>query len=199
MYKRQDVTNVNLRDDIKYIKSGSLSNLYVNGEKADRISVTVMTVGQDGTISQEAVKTTGSFTYSDSTLNAGDKIAVYDGDVVPQLDGSVISDDDVSFFEITSAKGNEYSYRGMAAEEILFVPDVLPVNVADDKDNDPDNDSITITKNKMSYGSDSLGAGLGLDEDTTVDTGDYLALYATGNDDIPVSYTHLTLPTNSRV
>ena len=181
---KPDVTNVNLRDDIKYIKSGSLSNLYVNGEKADRISVTVMTVGQDGTISQEAVKTTGSFTYSDSTLNAGDKIAVYDGDVVPQLDGSVISDDDVSFFEITSAKGNEYSYRGMAAEEILFVPDVLPVNVADDKDNDPDNDSITITKNKMSYGSDSLGAGLGLDEDTTVDTGDYLALYATGNDDI---------------
>ena len=175
---------MNLRDDIKYIKSGSLSNLYVNGEKADRISVTVMTVGQDGTISQEAVKTTGSFTYSDSTLNVGDKIAVYDGDVVPQLDGSVISDDDVSFFEITSAKGNEYSYRGMAAEEILFVPDVLPVNVADDKDNDPDNDSITITKNKMSYGSDSLGAGLGLDEDTTVDTGDYLALYATGNDDI---------------
>lgn len=181
---KPDVTNVNLRDDIKYIKSGSLSNLYVNGEKADRISVTVMTVGQDGTISQEAVKTTGSFTYSDSKLNAGDKIAVYDGDVVPRLDGSVISDDDVSFFEITSAKGNEYSYRGMAADEILFVPDVLPVNVADDKDNDPDNDSITITKNKMSYGSDSLGAGLGLDEDTTVDTGDYLALYATGNDDI---------------
>lgn len=181
---KPDVTNVNLRDDIKYIKSGSLSNLYVNGEKADRISVTVMTVGQDGTISQEAVKTTGSFTYSDSTLNAGDKIAVYDGDVVPQLDGSAISDDDVSFFEITSAKGNEYSYRGMAAEEILFVPDVLPVNVADDKDNDPDNDSITITKNKMSYGSDSLGTGLGLDEDTTVDTGDYLALYATGNDEI---------------
>ena len=48
---------------------------------------------------------------------------------MPQLDGSVISDDDVSFFEITSAKENEYSYRGMAAEEILFVPDVLPVNV----------------------------------------------------------------------
>ena len=33
----------------------------------------------------------------------------------------------------------------MAAEEILFVPDVLRVIVADDKDYDPDNDSITIT------------------------------------------------------
>lgn len=50
----------------------------------------------------------------------GDKIAVYDGDVVPQLDGNVISEDDVSFFEITSVNDNEYSYRGMAAEEILL-------------------------------------------------------------------------------
>lgn len=73
---------------------------------------------------------------------------------------------------------------GVWQQRRYFVPDVLPVNVADDKDNDPDNDSITITKNKMSYGSDSLGTGLGLDEDTTVDTGDYLALYATGNDEI---------------
>ena len=181
---KPDVTNVNLSDDIKYIRSGSLSNLYVNGKKTDKISVTVMTVGQDGTVSQEATKTTGQFTYSDGTLYVGDKVAVYDGDVVPKLDGSAVSDDDVSFFEITSVNGNEYSYRGMAAEEILFVPDVLPVNVADDKDNDPDNDSLTIAKNKMSYGSDSLGAGLGLNEDTTVDTGDYLALYAEGNNDI---------------
>lgn len=181
---KPDVTNVNLSDDIKYIKSGSLSNLYVNGKKTDRISVTVMTVGQDGTVSKEASKTTGSFTYSDSKLSVGDKVAVYDGDVVPQLGGSAVSDDDVSFFEITSANGNEYSYRGMEAEEILFVPDVLPVNAADDKDNDPDNDSITIAKSKMSYGSDSIGAGLGLDEYTTVDTGDYLALYTSGSNDI---------------
>ena len=136
-------------------------------------------------VSQEAVKTTGSFTYSDSTLNAGDKIAVYDGDVVPQLDGSVISDDDVSFFEITSAKGNEYSYRGMAAEEILFVPDVLPVNVADDKDNDHDNDSITVlqrTRCLMAADSPWMQV-LDLDEDTTVDAGDYLAICMQAGDD----------------
>ncbi|MEI3200648.1 MAG: hypothetical protein V8S21_01275 [Lachnospira eligens] len=101
---------------------------------------------------------------------------------MPQLDGNVISDDDVSFFEITSAKGNEYSYRGMAAEEILFVPDVLPVNIADDKDNDSDNDSITVLQSiRCLMAADSPYAGLGLDEDTTVDAGDYLAIYEAGD------------------
>ena len=181
---KPDVKNVNLDNDIKYISSESLSNLFVNGEKTDKISVTVMTVGSDGKVSQEATKTTGSFTYSGSELFVGDKIAVYDGDVVPQLDGNVISEDDVSFFEITSVNGNEYSYRGMAAEEILFVPDVLPVNIADDKDNDYDNDSITVLQSKMTYGADSPYAGLGLDEDTTVDAGDYLAIYEAGDNQI---------------
>lgn len=181
---KPDVKNVNLGNDIKYISSESLSNLFVNGEKTDKISVTVMTVGSDGTVSQEATKTTGSFTYSGSELFVGDKIAVYDGDVVPQLDGNVISEDDVSFFEITSVNGNEYSYRGMAAEEILFVPDVLPVNIADDKDNDYDNDSITVLQSKMTYGADSPYASLGLDEDTTVDAGDYLAIYEAGDNQI---------------
>lgn len=181
---KPDVKNVNLGNDIKYISSESLSNLFVNGERTDKISVTVMTVGSDGTVSQEATKTTGSFTYSDSELFVGDKIAVYDGDVVPQLDGNVISEDDVSFFEITSVNDNEYSYRGMAAEEILFVPDVLPVNIADDKDNDYDNDSITVLQSKMTYGADSPYASLGLDEDTTVDAGDYLAIYEAGDNQI---------------
>lgn len=98
---KPDVKNVNLDNDIKYISSESLSNLFVNGERTDKISVTVMTVGSDGKVSQEATKTTGSFTYSGSELFVGDKIAVYDGDIVPQLDGNVISEDDVSFFEIT--------------------------------------------------------------------------------------------------
>lgn len=181
---KPDVKNVNLGNDIKYISSESLSNLFVNGEKTDKISVIVMTVGSDGTVSQEATKTIGSFTYSGSELFVGDKIAVYDGDVVPQLDGNVISEDDVSFFEITSVNDNEYSYRGMAAEEILFVPDVLPVNIADDKDNDYDNDSITVLQSKMTYGADSPYAGLGLDEDTTVDAGDYLAIYEAGDNQI---------------
>ncbi len=180
---KPDVSNVELGDDIEYISADDLSNLVVNGTAVDKISVSVMTVGTDGTISQDGTKTTGSFTYDVNTLKAGDKIAVYDGDVMPSLNDSVITDSDVSFFEITSVSGNEYSYRGLSAKEILFVPDVFPVNIADDKDNDENNDSVTLAFDKLSYENSDMGEKLGLNADTKVDAGDYLALYKTGSDE----------------
>ena len=74
---KPDVKNVNLDNDIKYISSESLSNLFVNGERTDKISVTVMTVGSDGKVSQEATKTTGSFTsvsYTHLTLPTNSRV-----------------------------------------------------------------------------------------------------------------------------
>ena len=61
----------------------------------------------------------------------------------------------MSFFEIIAVDGSSYSYRGLAAKEILFVPDVLPVNMIDDKDNDADNNSVTIAQDKLSYNNDT--------------------------------------------
>ena len=57
----------------------------------------------------------------------------------------------MSFFEITSADVSRYTYRGLAAKEILFVPDVLPVNIKDDKDNDVGNNSVIIAQDKLTY------------------------------------------------
>lgn len=113
--------NTELNKDIKYISSGSISDLMVDGKAADSISVSAMTVGVDGTIT-DSTKVTGSFTYVNDTLSLGDKIAVYEGDVIPSLDTETVTDDDVSFFEITSADDSRYTYRGLAAKEILFVP-----------------------------------------------------------------------------
>ena len=88
--------NAGLNKDIKYISSGSLSNLMVDGKSVDNISVSAMTVGVDGTIT-DSTKVTGSFTYVQGTLSLGDKIAVYEGNVIPSLDTTSVSDDDVSF------------------------------------------------------------------------------------------------------
>ena len=151
---KPEVKNAGLNNDIKYISSGSLSNLMVDGKSVDNISVSAMTVGVDGTIT-DSTKVTGSFTYVQGTLSLGDKIAVYEGNVIPSLDTTSVSDDDVSFFEIIAVDGSSYSYRGLAAKEILFVPDVLPVNMIDDKDNDADNNSVTIAQDKLSYNNDT--------------------------------------------
>ncbi len=58
--------NAGLNKDIKYISSGSLSNLMVDGKSVDNISVSAMTVGVDGTIT-DSTKVTGSFTYVQGT------------------------------------------------------------------------------------------------------------------------------------
>lgn len=182
---KPEVKNAGLNKDIKYISSGSLSNLMVDGKSVDNISVSAMTVGVDGTIT-DSTKVTGSFTYVQGTLSLGDKIAVYEGNVIPSLDTTSVSDDDVSFFEIIAVDGSSYSYRGLAAKEILFVPDVLPVNMIDDKDNDADNNSVTIAQDKLSYNNDtnSTDDNPSLGENTTIDNGDYLALYSDTEDNI---------------
>ena len=182
MYK-PDVRNTELNKDIKYISSGSISDLMVDGKAADSISVSAMTVGVDGTIT-DSTKVTGSFTYVNDTLSLGDKIAVYEGNVIPSLDTEAVTDDDVSFFEITSADDSRYTYRGLAAKEILFVPDVLPVNIKDDKDNDVGNNSVIIAQDKLTYDNVDAKDNPSLGEDTTIDNGDYLALYNDGDDNI---------------
>lgn len=68
----------------------------VDGKSVDNISVSAMTVGVDGTIT-DSTKVTGSFTYVQGTLSLGDKIAVYEGNVIPSLETTSVSDDDVSF------------------------------------------------------------------------------------------------------
>lgn len=180
---KPDVRNTELNKDIKYISSGSISDLMVDGKAADSISVSAMTVGVDGTIT-DSTKVTGSFTYVNDTLSLGDKIAVYEGNVIPSLDTETVTDDDVSFFEITSADDSRYTYRGLAAKEILFVPDVLPVNIKDDKDNDVGNNSVIIAQDKLTYDNVDAKDNPSLGEDTTIDNGDYLALYNDGDDNI---------------
>ena len=180
---KPDVRNTELNKDIKYISSDSISDLMVDGKAADSISVSAMTVGVDGTIT-DSTKVTGSFTYVNDTLSLGDKIAVYEGNVIPSLDTETVTDDDVSFFEITSADDSRYTYRGLAAKEILFVPDVLPVNIKDDKDNDVGNNSVIIAQDKLTYDNVDAKDNPSLGEDTTIDNGDYLALYNDGDDNI---------------
>ena len=65
-----------------------------------------------------------------------------------------------------------------------LVTNQIVLTIGYDKDNDYDNDSITVLQSKMTYGADSPYAGLGLDEDTTVDAGDYLAIYEAGDNQI---------------
>lgn len=183
---KADVSNVSLNNEIKYIPIKDLKNLTVNGQAASEVSVAVMTVGMDGSVTGEGSDTKGTFTYEKQTLNVGDQIAVYSGDVIPTMNLTSGSDSDVSFFEITAVNGTTYSYRGSDAEDVLFMPDVLPLDQSKDLDGDPNNNSVTVPVSELTFGDDAMSQALELDDETTVDVGDFLALYTNVNSGTPV-------------
>ena len=87
-----------------------------------------------------------------------------------------MTNSDVSFIEITGADGDKYTYRGQT-EDVLFMPDVLPLSMDKDQDGDPDNNSVTINVSDLTFGDDAMSQAMDLTVETTVDEGDYLALY----------------------
>lgn len=93
------------------------------------------------------------------------------------MDMSSGDNSDVSFVEITGADGDKYTYRGSRPEDVLFMPDVLPLSMDKDQDGDPDNNSVTINVSDLTFGDDAMSQAMDLDSETTVDEGDYLALY----------------------
>ena len=144
-----------------------------------------MTVGVDGEIQGEGSDTTGSFTYTKDSLQTGDIVGVYSGDVIPSMDLAAGDNSDVSYFEITGCNDNQYEYRGAKAEDVLFTPDVFPLEKSKDRDGDPDNHSVTVAVGELTFGDDEMSQALNLDESTTVDPGDYLALYTNLNSGTP--------------
>ena len=87
---------------------------------------------------------------------------------------------DVSYVKITGVDKttNTYSYQSAAVEDVLFVPDVLPVQ-AKCKDDQTANTSggytILVPVEELTF---TTASGVGnLDENTTVDVGDFLAFY----------------------
>lgn len=93
---REEVKNVELNKEIKYIHKKELSNLTVNGKKVEEVSIAAMTIGTDGSLTEEGSDTTGTFTYK-KQLEVGDQVAIYSGDVIPTMDMSSGDNSDVSF------------------------------------------------------------------------------------------------------
>ncbi len=173
--KREEVVNVSLNSDMKQIPLSDISDLVVNGDSAKSISIPVITVGIDGTPSGDGV-TRGSFTYTKGTFSLGDTIMIYEGDTPPSID-SVDSSNSIAFVEIVEKSGNRYTYKTASADNILFTPDILPVNVEADTDGNPSNNSMTVPISAMTYTDDHF-AMAGLDSRTTIDVGDFIAFYS---------------------
>ncbi len=203
---KAEVYNITLNEEMIYIPSSEVTNMTHNGAGTQALDVAVVSMR----ISESGDNTaSGTFIYhGNRVLKAGDVLCVYSGEI-PQAPGangddSQYMDDNIAYITVDSvagAVGNQsVRYIDAEAEEVIFMPDVLPVFAGDGNKlvsyhtaTEANNGVIQIASADLNF---SIFADMGLNSGTTVDEGDFIALYTgdftkTGTSDT-VSYGEVT-------
>ncbi len=181
--QKEEVMNLELKDGIKYIAASALS-------ETDRKNVLeyaglyqAVTDAQ-GVTTYTANNGNGSFTYSGGGIMVGDTIAVYTGEKPDKR--SVEDDGAVAYLEITRIDGTTCYYQTAKSEDVLFTPDLLPIDLdagdgvtAGNTVATTGTGSITILTDKLDFSADKY-ADMGLSSETVVEPGDYLSFFNNG-------------------
>ena len=127
-------------------------------------------IDENGVAAQNAEN--GTFTYTGrKTLAVGDVLAVTRGAV--DLNDVTSDAGDVAYIKVTKVEGRSVSYEMADVEDVLFMPDVLPIESGWDMDGNPSDTSITVTEENIT------AAMAGVDADS-LDEGDFLAFLREG-------------------
>ena len=184
----KEIENLEFNTDLIYLKESEVK--YTEG--SDYLSGLFTVNVNDDMTKLNTVDGSGSFTYNgNQQIKVGTTVVIYDGAEAPKLgEGGLHSAEqyngNAAYVTISKIVGNTYYYGVAEAEDVLFTPDVLPVNTKDDRDTAPD--TITIATEKLDF-SGSAYREMNLDENTTVDVGDYLAIYE-GSLDVATQLTY---------
>lgn len=172
--EKDEVDNLTLSDGVKYIPKKDVTGMSTSLDGLFRTSLNQDEKGNTQPVTP--VAQTGSFTYAAGGLAVGDTVAIYEG--VSPADRSIRTDNDgaVAYVQITAASGTTYTYKTADSADVLFTPDVLPFPTDQGWDTDgvADNDAATVRVENMTYTDDKY-AEMGLDSQTTIDVGDFLA------------------------
>jgi len=167
------VLNLTLNAGLIYIPIEELENITANGLAVTELAVPLVILS-DNVVDPEKM-TEGSFEY-DTVLAVGDNLVVYEGVSPLERDLTTDNEGSVAYITITAVNGSVYTYEQTDSEDVLFVPDILPIPVDADTDGDSGNLSMTLPKIVLTF-EDDIYANLDLDSQTTVDVGDYVAFY----------------------
>ena len=175
--EKDEVDNLTLSDGVKYIPKKDVTGMSTSLDGLFRTSLNQDENGNTQPVTP--VAQTGSFTYAAGGLAVGDTVVIYEG--VSPADRSIRTDNDgaVAYVQITAASGTTYTYKTADSEDVLFTPDVLPFPTDQGWDTDgvEDNDAATVRVENMTYTDDQY-TEMGLDSQTTIDVGDFLAFYS---------------------
>lgn len=117
---KEQYNKLRLNDEIKYISIDKVEGFSFE----DTALIEFELSGE--TVSAEENNATGSFIYQGTDLNIGDIVAIHDG-IVDEENPSVEHCDHASYVRITGIDANRYNYETPGVEEVIFIPEVLPV------------------------------------------------------------------------
>ena len=137
---------------------------------ADAVFNGLYQIDENGAATQNAEN--GTFNYTgQKVLQVGDVLAVTRGDV--DLDDVTSTEGDVAYIKVTKVEGERISYEMADVEDVLFLPDVLPIESGWDTDGDANNASITVAEENITAAMASVDAD-------SLDEGDFLAFLTDG-------------------
>ena len=155
--QKKEVTNAGLNSDVKEISAEQTGNL------AADVFNGIYQIDPNGTTTRNT--TSGTFTYSgEDAVRVGDVLAVTDNGA--SLKDVKSETGDVAYIKVTGVKGNNISYEMAEVEDVLFMPDVLPIQ--SDWDKDKVENQITISDANITTAMNNVSA-------SSLDVGDFLA------------------------
>lgn len=176
--EKGQVDRLTLNSGVRFIPKAQVEEL---GELDGLFQLTLKQDGTGDTNPIQKAAQKGAFTYKgEVTLAVGDTVAIYEGKHPEARTDAALGKNDgdngtIAYVEITGIQGDRYSYKTADSEDVLFTPDVLPVRAAADKD-PADGSVLTVEQAELTFTDDKY-AVMGLDSQTTVDVGDFLAIY----------------------
>jgi len=204
---KKEVMNLALDSNMKYLPASGLS-----AEDAKNVlaysGLYRATQDASGNTVYESSNAFGTFQYTKDAYIVGDVVAVYKGN---KPDGRDLTNknaeggNEVAYLEITAVNTQNgvttYSYKSAKATDVLFTPDVLPIDI-DAGDGvtgwSASGTSLTILSSKLDFSSGY--EDIGLDHQTVVEPGDFMTFYAGvyGQDSMSNrGYAKITSVTNS--
>lgn len=154
---KAEVTNAQLSGDVKQIDASATEGLAADVFRG------LYQIDNSGIAVQNTAS--GRFTYKGGTLSLGDVLAVKSGEV--DLSDPTSAAGDVAYIKITGIlENNQYSYEMADVDDVLMLPDVLPIEHGWDMDGS--STTVTITAENLSTALKNVDAD-------GLDVGDFLS------------------------
>lgn len=157
------------------VKNATLNENMVKGDltKTDGLEDSVFNgLYQGDAAATQANTTSGSFTSTQEFLPGQTVYFARNGAVVGNVESTT---GDIAYIKITGATtegaATRYTYEMADVDDVVFIPDTLPIDIDKDRDNDQTNHSVTIS-------TDDLAQSMKDAEAKALDKGDIIVFYA---------------------